>query len=86
MPSRGKQTPARIVDLESLARGYTEISIKRLGGFITAPNVDHVIAIRAIELMLDRGYGTVEQRHKVLMAGAGEGGQIVVQINMPPKE
>jgi hypothetical protein len=86
MPSRGKETPARIVDLESLARGYTEISIKRLGGFITAPNVEPVIAIRAIELMLDRGWGTVEQRHKVLMAGTGDAGQIIVQINMPTKE
>ena len=36
--------------------------------------------------MLDRGWGTVEQRHKVLMAGTGESGQIIVQINMPPKE
>jgi hypothetical protein len=86
MPSRGKQTPARIVDLESLARGHTEICIKRLAGFCSSPQVEPVVAIRAIELMLDRGWGTVEQRHKVLMAGTGESGQIIVQINMPPKE
>jgi hypothetical protein len=31
--------------------------IKRLGGFITADDVEPSIAIRAIELMLDRGHG-----------------------------
>jgi hypothetical protein len=83
MPSKGKETSARIIDLESLARGHTEICIKRLAGFCSAPQVEPVVAIRAIELMLDRGWGTVEHRHKVI--GTGEGGQLLVQIIMPEK-
>ena len=49
-------TPEEL-NLEALARGFTKQSIKRLGGFITADDVEPSIAIRAIELMLDRGHG-----------------------------
>jgi hypothetical protein len=85
MPSEGKKTGPREVNLESLARGHTEICIKRLAGFCVSPQVEPTVSIRAIELMLDRGWGTVEQRHKVISAGTGAGGQFVVQLIMPEK-
>jgi hypothetical protein len=62
MPSQGKGTPPKKIDLESLARGYTELSIRRLGGYISDPKSEPMVAIRAIELMLDRGWGAVKKK------------------------
>ena len=77
--SVGKKTSPRKVDLGSLARGYTEACIRRLGGFVVSPKVEPALAIRAIELMLDRGHGRVSQEHK--HAGTNEDGshQFVVR-------
>jgi hypothetical protein len=58
--SVGKETAAKLVQLDSLARGYTEVSIKRLGGYITCPKEDPWVVLRAIEIMLDRGWGKVK--------------------------
>ena len=59
------------MDLDSLARGHTEMCIKRLAGFCISPQVDPATAIRAIELMLDRGWGAVSSSHKLTGAGGG---------------
>jgi hypothetical protein len=74
MASQGKGTPAKKLDLESLARGYTETSIRRLGGFITDPKTEPMVCIRAIELMLDRGYGAVKKKD------TDEGAHITITI------
>jgi hypothetical protein len=62
MPSTGKKTVPKVIDLESLARGYTEVGIRRLGGYITDPKTEPMVCIRAIELMLDRGWGAVKKK------------------------
>lgn len=69
--SHGKQTKARLVNLESLARSYTEVSIKRLGGYATSPNSQPMVAIRAIEILLERGWGKAPQSHQVTGATGG---------------
>jgi hypothetical protein len=74
MPSQGKGTAPKVIDLESLARGYTEIGIRRLGGFITAKETDPAICIRAIELMFERGWGAVKKKD------SDEGAHIVITI------
>lgn len=63
--SQGKGTAPSKTTLESLARGYTEKSIERLGGYATGEGVDPSIQIRAIELILDRGYGRPKQQKEL---------------------
>ena len=62
-----------------MARGLTDICLKRLEGFITQPKTDKAIAIRAVEIVLDRGWGKATQEHK--HAGTAEDGshQFVVR-------
>jgi hypothetical protein len=43
--------------LKSMARSYTEAGIKRLGGYVVGPDVPDALAIEAIKILLDRGYG-----------------------------
>ncbi len=62
--SKIKRVSPRKVDIGSLARGLTEICIKRLSGFISEPKTDKAIQIRAVEIVLDRGWGKVSQEHK----------------------
>ena len=38
------------------------MSVRRLGGIITSPQTDPAICVRAIELMLDRGWGAVKKK------------------------
>jgi hypothetical protein len=59
--SRGKQTPPRKIDLESLARSYTEEGIRRLGGYVVSPQTKPEVAIEAIKILLDRGWGKPKQ-------------------------
>jgi len=51
----------RPADIRSLARAYTDISIETLGGYVTQPATDPEIRIRAIGMLLDRGWGKPEQ-------------------------
>jgi hypothetical protein len=55
-------TTPRKIDLESLARGYTEASVRRLGahavGNTKQPPAVH---IEAIKVLLDRGWGRPKQ-------------------------
>lgn len=83
--SKVKRVSPRIVDVGSLARGLTELCIKRLSGFISEPKVEHAIKVRAIEIVLDRGWGKPSQEHK--HAGTAEDGshQFVVRHIYEPK-
>ena len=47
MASYGKRTTPRMVQLDSLARCYTEAGIRRLGGYATDPKSEPMVAIRA---------------------------------------
>jgi hypothetical protein len=52
----------KTADIRSLARAYTDVSIETLGGWVTAPEgVDPEIKIRAIGMLLDRGWGKPNQ-------------------------
>lgn len=62
--ARAKRYSSRHIDVGSLARGLTELCIQRLQGFISGPKVDDAIKIRAVEIVLDRGWGRVSQEHK----------------------
>jgi hypothetical protein len=79
---RGKANPPRIIDLEGLARGYTEASIRRLGGYATSPKTQPMVAIKAIELLLERGHGRVAQSHQ--LSGAN-GSSVIVQLIYPER-
>jgi hypothetical protein len=54
------------IDLESLARAYTEPMIKTLGGYACGNDeVEHDIRLRAIGMLLDRGWGKPSQPQDV---------------------
>jgi hypothetical protein len=74
MPSQGKGTAPKVIDLDSLARSYTELGVRRLGGIIASPKTDPAVCIKAIELMLDRGWGAVKKKD------GDEGAQITITI------
>jgi hypothetical protein len=71
-----KTTPSKSA-LESLARGYTEQCIKRLGGYATSQKTPDQIRIEAIKILLDRGYGRPKQQKEL---SGPEGGDIRVTI------
>jgi hypothetical protein len=47
-----------------MCRNYTAANVKRLAGFASGPEVEHAIAIRAIEILLGYGHGRPKQEHK----------------------
>ena len=47
--------------LRSMARAYTEKGIETLGGFMTSQTIDPDVKIRAIGMLLDRGWGRPAQ-------------------------
>jgi hypothetical protein len=69
MPT-AKRKSAQELDIRSLARGYTNICITTLGGWATAAKgVDDDIKIRAIAILLDRGWGRPNQPHDAKLEG-----------------
>jgi len=40
-----------------MARAYTNVCIQTLGGYVNSPEIDHDIKVRAIQQLLDRGWG-----------------------------
>jgi hypothetical protein len=71
MPTKPKKS-ADPTYLRSLARGYTEASIKTLGGWAMGSKVEKDIRIRAIGMLLDRGWGKPAQPHTGEEGGAIE--------------
>ena len=53
--------------LESLCRSYTEANVKTLGGWATGENIDPDLQLRAINALMDRGWGkpAQDQTHEV---------------------
>jgi len=60
MPTKAKKKTTEL-ELRSLARGFTEISVQKLGGYVTAEKVEPDIQLRAIGMLLDRGWGRPNQ-------------------------
>ncbi len=48
-------------DIRSLARAYTAANIETLGGLATGKDVETEHKLRAIGMLLDRGWGKPEQ-------------------------
>lgn len=61
--------PKREIDLKSLARAYTEHSIRVLGGYVVGDGVDPEHKLSAIKILLDRGWGRPEQKHDAKVEG-----------------
>ena len=55
--------------LDSLARAYTEVSIQTLGNYVNGPNTEPDIKIRAISILLDRGWGRPKQDNTHTLSG-----------------
>ena len=52
-------------DIRSLARAYTEANIAALGGIATGKDVEMEHKLRAIGMLLDRGWGKPNQETQV---------------------
>ena len=53
--------------LKSLCRAYTEANVKTLGGWAVGPETDPDLKFRAIQALMDRGWGkpTQDNTHEV---------------------
>jgi len=47
-----------------MARSYTSACMRTLGGYVNSPEIDHDIKVRAIQILLDRGWGRPAQTHQ----------------------
>ena len=66
----------REIDLKSLARGYTEVSIRTVAGLAKDAS-DEGVRLQANKLLMERGWGRPAQTHE--HTGEG-GGAIVVRV------
>jgi hypothetical protein len=60
MPTPKKKTVTEL-ELRSLARGYTTACVNALGGWATNEKTDPDLRIRAMAMLLDRGWGRPSQ-------------------------
>lgn len=67
MPTKKKKT-VRELDLKSLARGYTDICVRTLGGVAQAGESEAARVSASIAL-LDRGWGKPNQPHDAKLEG-----------------
>lgn len=67
-PTPKKNTPK---DLKSLARGYTDIALRTLGG-IASSGEQEAARVSASIALLDRGWGKPNQPHDANVSGAIE--------------
>jgi hypothetical protein len=72
-------------NLKSMARAYTDACMKRLGSYVEQPQVPDAIAIEAIKILLDRGYGRPKSKKSQEVTGK-DGGPITVEIVYPPRD
>ena len=65
-------------DLKSLCRAYTVQSVQVLAAYATAAETEPDIRIRAIQMLLDRGYGKPESTTK----HTGADGESAIEITI----
>lgn len=82
MPTKRRKVP---LDLGSLARGYTEVAIKTLGGIATTGESE-AARVSAAAALLDRGWGKPKQVHQHGGAQDGEGPIIVHVVHRERKK
>jgi hypothetical protein len=58
--------------MRSLARGYTDVSIKVLGGYVIGEQTEPSIRISAARELLDRGWGKPNQPTETKLDGKVE--------------
>jgi hypothetical protein len=73
MPTAKKKT-TRELDVRSLARAYTDVAVRTLGG-IAKEGVSESARVSAAAILLDRGWGKPNQPHT-----GDDGGDIRVTI------
>ena len=73
MANAKKKTPDTLAKMRSLARAYTASSIATLGAYANGPKVEDDIRLRAIGMLLDRGWGKPNQPHT-----DAEGGELKI--------
>jgi hypothetical protein len=59
VPTKARKLPS---DVRSLARAYTDVSIQTLGNYVSGPQTEPEIKLRAIALLLERGWGRPAQQ------------------------
>jgi hypothetical protein len=69
--------PKKEIDLKSLARGYTNASIRAVAGLAENAS-DEGVKLAANKLLMERGWGRPQQEIK--HTGTGEGGAIKIAI------
>ena len=74
--------PKREIDLKSLARGYTEVSIRTVAGLALEAS-DEGVRLAANKLLMERGWGKPSQKHE--HSGDEEGGPIQVNLVYRPR-
>jgi hypothetical protein len=56
--------------LKSLCRSFTEANIAKLAGFVSAEHgVEHEVQLRAIDMLMNRGWGKPNQPHDAKLDG-----------------
>jgi hypothetical protein len=59
--------------LKSLCRSFTEANVAKLAGFVSAvEGVEPEIQLRAIGMLMDRGWGRPNQPHEAKLEGSLE--------------
>ena len=69
MPNPKGKIASKEIDLRSLARAYTKASIQKLGGYANSDKVEPDIQLRAIGMLLDRGWGKPSQETQTQAKG-----------------
>jgi hypothetical protein len=68
VPNPKKKLPTTNADVRSLARGYTETIIRKLGGLVETGETD-AVKVSACAQLLDRGWGKPNQPHEAHVEG-----------------
>jgi hypothetical protein len=72
MTETKRKTPDTLANMRSLARGFTDASIKVLGGYVTGEQTEPNIRISAARELLDRGWGKPNQPTETKLDGKVE--------------
>ena len=73
VPDAKKKSVFTEAHLKSLCRSYTEANIRKLAGFANAETgVEPEVQMRAIGMLMDRGWGRPNQPHEAKLEGSLE--------------
>jgi hypothetical protein len=81
-----KYVPDNEARLRSLARAYTDVSIQTLGNFINSPNAEPDTKLRAIGIILDRGWGRPVSKTEVTGADGSNAIEVTIRTIVEGKK